>query len=447
MPPPNLRASFSIGGAILFGIEIVTMNIIKNISYLAQCKLQGRQGEIHLIPDAALIWQDDAIHWVGPEADVSAGLAFEYEFDASNGLVLPGLIDCHTHLAFGGWRSDDFENRLLGKSYLEIAKQGGGIQSTVNETRKASKEQLLVKCRDFIEKMTRLGITTIECKSGYGLTVEDEIKLLEVYKELNKSGGKATLPANRYTHRRDAYTTIVSTFLGAHIVPKEYKDNRREYIRLLVEEMLPRISEQNLARFCDVFVEDTAYSVEEARQILSAAAEHGLRAKVHADQLSDCGGSLLAAEMNAVSADHLENITDHAIEAMQQQDVIGVLLPLASLYTMQKPADARRLIEKGVKVAVSTDFNPGSAPSYDLHLALMLACNLCGITPAEAVKGATIHAAQAVGMADRIGSLETGKQADFIVIDAPDVNHWLYHFRQNSCLLTVKNGRVIYQLQ
>jgi len=405
------------------------MDVIKNIGCLAQCRPEGGQGEIHPIYNAALVWQDDQIVWVGPEAELPGDFLFEQKLDAGGRMVLPGLIDCHTHLAFGGWRADEFEARLRGTSYLEIAKQGGGIQSTVNETRKATKEQLIQKCSGFLEQMTKLGVTTVECKSGYGLTVEDEIKLLEVYQELNQSQP----------------LTIVPTFLGAHIVPTEYSDNRAEYIRLLTEEMLPRIGQQKLARFCDIFIEDTAYTMDEARQILSAAAECGLAVKVHADQLSDGGGSLLAAQLKAVSADHLEQISGAGIDAMAAADVVGVLLPLATLYTQQKPANARTLIERGLKVAVSTDFNPGSAPSYDLHLAMLLACNGCGMTPAEAVKAATLYAAQAIDMTDCIGSLEPGKRADFAVFDAESVNHWLYHFRPETCRMTVKKGRVIYR--
>jgi imidazolonepropionase len=209
--------------------------------------------------------------------------------------------------------------------------------------------------------------------------------------------------------------------------------------------MLPQVCRRNLARFCDVFIEETAYSVEEARKILNAAKKHGMSIKVHTDQFSDSGGSLLAAEMQAISAAHLERVSEHGIAAMAKQAVIGVILPLASLYTQQQAADARNMINRGLKLAVATDFNPGSAPSYDIHLAMMLACNLCGMTPAEAVKGATIYAAQAIDSANSVGSLEPGKRADFIVIDAPSVNHWLYNFRQGSCLLTVKNGKIIYQ--
>jgi imidazolonepropionase len=407
------------------------MKVIRNIGCLAQCKPEGTQADIHLLHKAAIVWQDDSIYWVGPQSQMPEGLTFDFELDAKNKLVLPGLIDCHTHLAFGGWRADEFEKRLLGKSYLDIARQGGGIQATVQETRRAAKAELLNKCRGFLEQMSRLGVTTVECKSGYGLSLKDEIKLLEVYQDLMSSQP----------------LTIIPTFLGAHIIPEEYESRRSEYIDLLIYKMLPQVCRRNLARFCDVFIEETAYSVEEARKILNAAKKHGMSIKVHTDQFSDSGGSLLAAEMQAISAAHLERVSEHGIAAMAKQAVIGVILPLASLYTQQQAADARNMINRGLKLAVATDFNPGSAPSYDIHLAMMLACNLCGMTPAEAVKGATIYAAQAIDSANSVGSLEPGKRADFIVIDAPSVNHWLYNFRQNTCLLTVKNGKIIYQQQ
>ena len=248
--------------------------------------------------------------------------------------------------------------------------------------------------------MGRLGVTTVECKSGYGLSTEQELKLLEIYRELGQ-----TQPL-----------TIVPTFLGAHIVPQEYKKNRRLYIDLLINEMLPAVCERNLARFCDIFIEDTAFSTEEAREILNVAVKLGLKIKVHADQFGDNSGSLLAADLHAVSADHLEFISDGGISCLAQNSVVGVILPIASLYTRQKAVDARRLIDKKLKLAVATDFNPGSAPSFDLYLALMLACNLCGLTPAEAVKGATIYAAEALDLSDRLGSLEPGKLAVLLLL-------------------------------
>jgi imidazolonepropionase len=275
--------------------------------------------------------------------------------------------------------------------------------------------------------MRQLGVTTVEAKSGYGLTEPDELKTLRVYRRLAE-----TQP-----------TRIVPTLLGAHIVPPEFKEDRAGYVRLLTDTIIPQAAD-SLARFCDVFVEDTAYSADEARTIFAAAAEHGLRPKLHADQLTDTGGGALAAEVGAVSADHLEKISEASIAAMAEAGVVAVSLPLASLYLNVDPLPARRLIEAGVAVAVATDFNPGSAPSYHLPLAMMLACTMQRMIPAEALKGATIYAARAVGMEDEVGSLEPGKRADFAVIDAPDVNHWLYHFRPNACVRAAIGGETVW---
>jgi imidazolonepropionase len=400
------------------------MKVLANISQLATCRDEGGQGDIHSIPDAALVWDEGTIRWVGPESQLPAEFHDAERLDAGGRLVIPGLVDCHTHLAFGGWRADEFEQRLLGRGYLEIARGGGGIASTVRHTRAASEQQLTVRAAGFLEEMLALGVTTVECKSGYGLDLDTELKLLRVYRRL-----AAEQPVR-----------IVSTFLGAHIVPPEFRGDPEGYVTLLIERMIPAVGQEKLATCCDVFVEESAFSGSQARRILTAGRRAGLAAKIHADQLSSCGGAELAAEVGALSADHLEHISDAGIAAMAAAGVVAVSLPLASLYLQQSPMPARRLIQAGVPIAVATDFNPGSAPTYHLPLAMMLACTLQSMTPAEALKGATIYAARAVGREEMAGSLETGKAADFAVIDAPDVNHWLYHFRPNACVRTVIAG-------
>ena len=401
------------------------MKVLANISQLATCRVNGRQGDIHPISDAALVWDEGTIRWVGPEAELPAEFRSAERLDAGGRLVIPGLIDCHTHLAFAGWRADEFEQRALGRGYLEIASSGGGIASTVRHTRAASEQQLTERAGRFLEEIVALGVTTVECKSGYGLTVDAELKLLRVYRRL-----AAEQPVR-----------IVATFLGAHIVPAEFRDDPDGYVDLLVERMIPAVAQDNLAACCDVFVEESAFTVTQARRILRAARQAGLAAKLHADQLTSCGGAELASELGALSADHLEHISDAGITAMAQAGVVAVSLPLASLYLRQPPMPARRLIQAGVPVAVATDFNPGSAPSYHLPLAMMLACTLQSMTPVEVLKGATIYAARAVGIDDITGSLEPGKAADFAIINAPDVNQWLYHFRPNACVGTVIAGR------
>jgi imidazolonepropionase len=401
------------------------MPVLTDIAMLATCRSDGAQADIHAIADAALVWTDDTIRWVGPASELPAAFRREERQSAESRLVVPGLVDCHTHLAFGGWRADEFERRIRGDSYLDIARAGGGIASTMRHTRAASEDDLAERAAGFLDEMRQLGVTTVEAKSGYGLSEADELKTLRVYRRL------AGQP-----------TRIVPTLLGAHIVPPEFADDRAGYVRLLTDTIIPQAAP--LARFCDVFVEDTAYSPDEARTIFAAAARHGLRPKLHADQLTDTGGGALAAEVGAVSADHLEQISDAGIAALAEAGVVAVSLPLASLYLHVDPLPARRLIEAGVAVAVATDFNPGSAPSYHLPFAMTLACTMQRMTPAEALKGATVYAARAIGLEDEVGSLEPGKRADFAVIDAPDVNHWLYHLRPNACVRTAIGGATVW---
>ena len=403
------------------------MPVLKNISYLATCKDEGSQGDIHPLKDAAVVWQGDTIQWVGKESDLPSKYADEQPFDAGGKMVIPGLVDCHTHLAFGGWRPDEFAMRVGGESYLDIAKSGGGILSTVKATRAATEEDLYQKASGFLDEIIKLGVTTVECKSGYGLSVEDELKTLRAYQRLTE----------------EQPIDIVSTFLGAHTIPPEYKDDRRGYIDLLIEELIPLVAEKGLAEFCDIFAEDSAFSIDESREILVAGQAAGLTPKLHADQLTSCGGAELAAEVEAASADHLEKISTGGIEAMASAGVIGVTLPLASLYTQEEPLNCRQLVEGGVEVAVATDFNPGSAPSYNLPLAMMLACNQGRLAPAEVLKGATIYAAKAIHRNRETGSIEKDKRADFAVIDAPNPEFWMYHFRPNACEFVFAGGRKI----
>jgi imidazolonepropionase len=401
------------------------MKLLENIGQLATCRAEGGQGEIHAVADAAVVWEGDTIVWVGARRELPGAYAGAEPIDAGGGLVIPGLVDCHTHLAFGGWRADEFEQRILGRSYLDIAAGGGGIAKTMRLTRAASQAELVERSAGFLREMATLGVTTIECKSGYGLDREHELALLQVYRTL--AGAQPV--------------RLVPTFLGAHVVPPEFQHDRAGYLALLIDDLLPHIARERLASFCDVFVERSAFSVDEARRLLHAARAVGLGAKLHADQLSQGGGAELAAELGAVSADHLECASEAGIAAMARAGVVAVSLPLASLYLGQAPVPARRWIEAGAAVAVATDFNPGSAPSYHLPFALTLACTLQRMTPAEALKGATVIAARAVGLETRVGSLEPGKAADFAVIEASDVNQWLYHLRPNACRATVVGGR------
>ena len=401
------------------------MPVLHNISQLATCPPGNPQGDAGLIGQAAVAWIGDRIGWVGPCNELPAEYASEPVVDCERRLVVPGLVDCHTHLCFGGWRGDEFEARLQGASYQEIAAAGGGITRTVAATRGASLGELRRKAQAALESILSLGVTTLECKSGYGLDEANELKQLEVYRRLD-----AAQPID-----------LVPTFLGAHIVPPEHRKHRERYVDLLCEVLIPVVARQRLARFCDVFVECGAYTVEEARRILTSAQAHGLGLKVHAEQLSSSGGALLAAQMGAVSAEHLEHADDAAIEALAAAGTVAVSLPLASLYLNEAYLPARKMLAAGLAVAVATDFNPGSAPSYHLPLAMTLACLNQAMTPQEALMGATTVAARALSLHDRVGSLQPGMQADLAIIDAPTLSHWLYHFVPNACVAVLKNGQ------
>ena len=403
--------------------------VLRNIGTLAACRAAGPQSEVHTIPAAVLVWEGGEILWVGPERDLPGAFRDAERWDAGGRLVIPGLVDCHTHLAFGGDRADEFEQRCLGTSYQAIAHAGGGIAATVGATRSTSEEDLQHRAAGYLREMVRLGVTTVEAKSGYGLNLDTERKLLAVYRHLEQSQ-----PAH-----------IVPTFLGAHVVAPEYQDDRSGYVDLVINEMIPSVAALGLAKFCDVFVEEGAFTVDEARRILLAGRRLGLQPKLHADQLAAGGGAELAAEVGAVSADHLEYITEAGIEAIKASGTVAVSLPLATLYLKQTPMPARRLMDAGAAVAVATDFNPGSAPNLHLPLAMTIACVLQGMSPAEALKGATIVAARAVGAEARVGSLESGKAADFALIDAADINDWLYLHRPNACRLTVIAGEICWR--
>ncbi len=404
------------------------MPVLRDIAILYRCAPDRDQGQVHPVSDAALAWEDGIIRWVGPARELPPSYHGWPTSEARGGMVIPGLIDCHTHLAFGGWREQEFVERLRGANYLDIAARGGGIAATVARTREMTTDELRRRAQGHLAAMAELGVTTVEAKSGYGLLPEPELRLLEVYRDLGQGPQR-----------------IVPTLLAAHAVPAEYREQRDQYLRLLTDELIPQVASRGLARFCDVFVEQRAFSVEEGRRVLRAALGAGLRAKLHADQLSSGGGAELAAEVGAVSADHLECISTQGIAALRRAGVVAVSLPFASLYLGVQPLPARELLAAGVPVAVATDFNPGSAPSFHLPVAMTLACTLQKMSPAEVLKGATLVAARALGLEQETGSLEVGKSADFAIIDAPSVEHWLYHLRPNACLRTVAAGQELWR--
>ncbi len=400
------------------------MPVLRNITQLATCPPGNPQEDAGLVSNAAIAWQDQKIQWVGLEKDLPSRFSREPVIDCERRIVIPGLIDCHTHLCFGGWRAEEFALRIGGAGYQEIAAAGGGISSTVTATRASSLGELRRKANRALDAMLKLGVTTVECKSGYGLDLANELKLLEVYRLLDQS------------HAID----LVPTFLGAHAIPPEYRKNREKYVDLLCEELIPAVAREGLAKFCDAFVENGAFTTSEARKILTTASRHGMKIKIHADQLSDSGGAALAAELGAVSAEHLEYVSADGIKALARAGTVAVSLPLASFYLGEPYLPARSLLAAGVPVAVATDFNPGSAPSFHLPLAMTMACIHQRMTAQEVLNGATTVAARAISAEDRIGSLLPGYHSDLAIIDAPSLNHWLYHFVPNACIRVLKNG-------
>ena len=403
------------------------MTVLTDIGQLATCPPDAH--DAGLVPDAALVWDEGRIVWAGPEADLPDTFAEADRQSAHGSLVIPGLVDCHTHLAFAGDRADEFVERIKGTPYLEVARRGGGIQKTVRATRAASDADLEAAARERLAAMARQGVTTVEAKTGYGLTLADELRVLRLYRRLGEAGPQR----------------IVATLLAAHIVPPEYADDRAAYVRLIVDEMLPAVANEGLADFVDVFVEETAFTAFEAWTIFAAAHAYGLGAKLHADQLSDGDGAALAAEVGAASADHLECVSPDGIRALAEAGVVAVSLPIATLVLGQEPLPARALLDAGVRVAVATDLNPGSAPSASLGLALWLACTRQRMTPEEALRGATAEAAHALRLADGTGSLTPGSPADVALVDAPSLDAWLSTWRAEPVRRTVIAGETVWE--
>ena len=361
-----------------------------------------------IVENGALGVRGGRIAWVGPAQALPKGAETSAAFvqDLSGAWITPGLIDCHTHLVYAGNRANEFEMRLKGAGYQEIAEAGGGILSTVKAVRAADGDELYAQSLPRLKAMLAGGVTTLEIKSGYGLDVVNELKMLQVVQRLD-----AETPAR-----------VIPTFLGAHTVPPEFKGRADEYVDLVVSEMLPQVAGKGLAGAVDVFCETIGFSLEQTERIFQAAKESGLRVKLHAEQLSDSKGALLAARYNALSVDHLEYLDVHDIPALAEKGCVAVLLPGAYYYlneTQKPPVDALR--KAGVPMAVSTDANPGTSPILSMRTAMNMACVLFKMTPAEALAGTTVHAARALGLQEDIGTLEKGKTADFIAwdIDAP----------------------------
>lgn len=410
--------------------------LIRNLASLATPRGNGPQqgkamGQILELQHPYVLIREGKIAAIGGpelEENLSPGAVL---LDGEGKTLLPGFVDAHTHLVFGGTREEEFAMRLRGESYMAIMEKGGGIRSTVKHTREASEEELLKTGWARLQAMAEQGVTTVEAKSGYGLDRETELKQLRVAKKLNGLGGPA----------------VVSTFMGAHDIPEEYTGQNEAYLAYLVEEVLPFVRVEQLAEFADIFTEKKVFSVEESRVYLTQCQEAGLKLKIHADEIHDLGGAQLAAELHCVSADHLLKANEAGLKAMAKAGVMAVLLPLTAFSLKEPYAPARKLIDEGLAVALATDFNPGSSFSHSMPLVIALGCLQMGMTPEEVLTAVTLNGAAALNRAHLTGSLEVGKAADLILIDAPSYRFLPYHFGMNQVVLTMKGGNILYQKQ
>jgi len=402
--------------------------LIKNIGLLqtptgSYSHKGSKQGANEKYTDAAIVIEDSKIAEIidggrEPEGD------FDETIDAGGSLVTPGLVDGHTHLVFGGYRQHEIAMKLAGADYLDILRAGGGILDTVRKTREATEEELYDKSKAFLDEMLAHGVTSCEAKSGYGLDMESELKMLSVIRQLDSK------------HRMD----VASTFMGAHAVPPEYEGRGDEYIDMLCREMMPQIREQGLAEFADIFCEDSVFNAAQSRRYLEKAKELGFSLKIHADEIEAIGGSQLAGELGAVSAEHLIAIEEEGMDAMAEGGTTAMLLPATSFYLDKTYAPAKTMIEKGIPVAIASDFNPGSCPSLNLQFAINLGCLKYRMTPEEVLTAVTINPACAIGLGDMVGTIEPGKQADLVIWDAPDFEMVCYRFGSNLVRRVIKKG-------
>ncbi|MGE6260749.1 imidazolonepropionase [Heyndrickxia sporothermodurans] len=390
-----------------------------------------KMNALQIIEDGSIWLENGIVKAVGETKELNRQFASRMNeaiiLDAKGKIVLPGLIDPHTHIVYAGSRENEFNMRLNGATYMEIMNNGGGIHATTTKTRAASHNELLEESKKRLNSFLKHGVTTIEAKSGYGLDWETEKKQLEVAKQLNEE------------HVID----VVRTFMGAHAVPANYKENPDEFVRIVIDEMLPEVAKYNLAEFNDVFCERGVFTPEQSMRILVAGKNYGLIPKIHADEIEPYEGAELAAEVGAISADHLLRASDQGIKKMADKGVIGVLLPGTAFFLMADSARGRKMIDEGVPVALSTDCNPGSSPTTSLPFIMNLACMKMGMTPAEAIVACTINAAHAINRGKEIGSLEVGKKADVVMMDVPNYMQLQYHYGMNHTDTVIKNGKIV----
>lgn len=402
--------------------------LIKNIGLLqtptgSYSHKGSKQGANEKYSDAAIAIEDSKIAEITEDGKVPEG-EFDEVIDAGGSLVTPGLVDGHTHLVFGGYRQHEIAMKLAGADYLDILRAGGGILDTVRKTREATEEELYEKSRAFLDEMLDFGVTTCEAKSGYGLDIDSEMKMLSVIRQLDEK------------HKMD----VAPTFMGAHAVPPEYDDRGDEYIDMLCNELMPQVRDQGLAEFCDIFCEDSVFNAEQSRRYLEKARELGFSLKIHADEIEAIGGSQLAGELGAVSAEHLIAIEEDGMDAMAEGGTTAMLLPATSFYLDKTYAPAKTMIEKGIPVAIASDFNPGSCPSLNLQFAINLGSLKYRLTPEEVLTAVTINPACAIGRGDMVGTVEVGKQADLVIWDAPDFEMVCYRFGSNLARHVIKKG-------
>jgi imidazolonepropionase len=414
------------------------MLLLRNIAQIVTLgggptpRVGNAMSNLGIIENGAILIRGERIVWVGHTKDLPVrepGIRYQTVDGVGLELVaLPGFVDPHTHPVFGGTRVEEYDLRIQGKSYEEIAAGGGGISTSVGQLRAASQNQLIERVERYFRGFLSHGTTTIEAKSGYGLSVEDEMKSLHVLANL----------------RERSKLEIVPTFMGAHAIPPEHTESRSQYIQKITEKMIPQVAAEGLAQYCDVFCEKGYFTVDEARTILSAAKEAGLGLRIHADEMSNSGGAMLGAELGASSAEHLQYVDDAGIEALKKAGTVATLLPgtAFNLGTLQYPP-ARKLISAGVPVALGTDFNPGTCFTLNMQIILAIACTQMRMTPAEAITAATVNSAYSLGLADRLGTLEEGKQADIVLMDVSDYRELPYFFGINHCVVTIKKGNIV----
>ncbi len=404
--------------------------LLKNIGHLYSAKTSGAFGEIVDLENVHVLIEDNTIQGIFQTTETLPPV--DQTIDLTGKCLLPGFIDPHTHPVFWKTREDEFIMRIQGKTYEEIAAAGGGIRNSVRHFRQAAKDEIKEVTRQRIKRFLEFGVTTIEAKSGYGLSTVDEIKSLEIIQELN-----AEQPLD-----------LIPTFLGAHEVPDEYQHNRDAYVDLVCNEMIPLVAERNLARYCDVFCEKGVFTIEQSRKILTTAQKYGLQARIHADELAPFGGAELAAEIGAVTADHLVQTSDRGIRAMARAGVIPVLLPGTTFFLGKDHyAPARKMIDSGCQVAISTDFNPGSCTTQNVQLIWTIAALKLKMLPGELLWASTFVPAKSLHLHSKVGTIETGKIADLVVLDIPNLNYLPYHFGINHTWMTIKAGQIVYQAQ